>query len=101
MAPLESLRDALMRRVFLLACSHVRLFALLVLCAWAAPVASAGELSVTPRKVELTDAYSGRQLLVSGGGHDLTRSAHYASNDPKVARVDEHGYVTPVGDGSA
>src|SRR5262249_44038238 len=35
------------------------------------------------------------------GGRDLTRSARYASSDPNVAHVDERGYVTPAGDGSA
>jgi hypothetical protein len=88
-----------MRKASFLPRCRARLFGALVLCACAAP-APAAELSVTPRKLELTDAYAGRQLLVSDGKRDLTRSARYASSDPKVAKVDEHGYITPTGDGA-
>jgi hypothetical protein len=69
--------------------------------ALAAQPSVAAELSITPRKVELTDAYAGRQLLVSSDGRDLTRTVRYTSSDPSVAHVDENGYVTPAGDGSA
>src|SRR5262245_3181867 len=84
-APREFLRAHTMRPALLPTCSRIRLFAALVCCACNAP-AAAGELSVLPAKVELADAYAGRQLLVSSGGRDLTRSARYASSNPTVAR---------------
>ncbi|MBN9119547.1 MAG: DUF1553 domain-containing protein [Planctomycetes bacterium] len=52
-------------------------------------------------KVELPDAFAGQQLLVSDSGRDVTREATYTSTNPKVAKVDAKGYVTPAGDGSA
>src|SRR5262249_25307799 len=98
--PITLAETASMRKASFLPRCRARLFGALVLCACAAS-APAAELSVTPRKVELTDTYAGRQLLVSDGKRDLTRSARYASSDPKVAKVDEHGYITPTGDGAA
>ncbi len=69
--------------------------------AFAAGPAAAADLSVTPREVRFTDAYDGRQLVVSAGERDLTRAAHYASSDAAVVRVDDRGYLRPVGDGAA
>src|SRR5436305_611719 len=63
--------------------------------------ASAAELNVTPATVELRDAYTGRQLLVAQGEKDVTRSAHYTSDNPSVVHVDERGYLTPASDGEA
>jgi hypothetical protein len=60
-----------------------------------------GELIVSPGKVELADAYSGRQLLVRGQAGDATSRAKFVSSDPKVALVDAEGFVAPVGDGAA
>src|SRR5436190_10230663 len=71
------------------------------LCLVGALSASAAELSVSPATVELRDAFDGRQVLVSRGEKDVTRTARYASSNPGVIRVDERGYVTPVGDGKA
>ncbi len=51
--------------------------------------------------MELPDAFSGQQLLVSDNGKDVTRDATYASTNASVATVDAKGYVTPTGDGSA
>jgi hypothetical protein len=55
---------------------------------------------VSPSKVELRDAFEGRQLLVSEKGKDLTRETRFVSANPAVAQVDDKGYVTPTGDGS-
>ncbi|MDB5310970.1 MAG: hypothetical protein JWO38_5172 [Gemmataceae bacterium] len=62
-------------------------------------LAPAGPVCV-PSKVELRDAFDGRQLLVADAGRDLTREAKYSAMNPAVAKVDEKGYVTPTGDGS-
>jgi hypothetical protein len=63
--------------------------------------AAAGELTVSPREVAFPDAYDGRQLLVSESEHDLTRAAIYTSSNAAVVRVDDRGYLRPVGDGTA
>src|SRR5262249_36905270 len=63
--------------------------------------AAAADLSVSPREVAFTDAYDGRQLLVSEGEHDLTRAARYSSSDAAVVRIDDRGYLRPAGDGAA
>ncbi len=67
----------------------------------AAQRAAAAELTVTPRAIVFKDAFDGRQLLVSAGDRDVTRAARYASSDAAVVRVDDRGYLQPVGDGSA
>src|SRR5262249_50284784 len=58
-------------------------------------------LAVSPREVVFTDAYDGRQLLVSLAEHDLTRAARYSSSDAAVVRIDDRGYLRPTGDGAA
>jgi hypothetical protein len=63
--------------------------------------AAAADLLVSPREVAFTDAYDGRQLLVSQGEHDVTRAARYASSDAAVVRIDDRGYLRPAGDGTA
>src|SRR5262249_7836637 len=51
--------------------------------------------------VAFTDAYDGRQLVVSAAERDVTRTSRYASSDAAVVRVDDRGYLRPVGDGAA
>jgi len=63
--------------------------------------AAAAELAVYPSTVAFADAYDGRQLVVSEGERDVTRAARYTSSDTAVVRVDDHGYLRPVGDGAA
>ncbi|HEY3787919.1 MAG TPA: DUF1549 domain-containing protein, partial [Urbifossiella sp.] len=60
---------------------------------------SAAAPTCLPPKIELHDAFEGRQLLVSNGNKDITREAKYTSANPAIAKVDRHGYVTPTGDG--
>jgi hypothetical protein len=77
------------------------LFSLLTLtCLGPATVVSA-EWTVTPREVTFKDAFDGRQLLVADGERDVTRSAGYTSSDVSIVRVDDRGYLRPVGDGTA
>jgi hypothetical protein len=64
-------------------------------------IASSAELNVTPATVELRDAYTGRQVLVSQGEKDVTRTARYISDNPTIVQVDDRGYLTPIGDGEA
>ena len=59
------------------------------------------DLAVSPREVIFTDAYDGRQLLVSEGEHDVTRAARYSISDAVVVRIDDRGYLRPAGDGAA
>src|SRR5262249_24898341 len=68
---------------------------------FAALAVPAAELTVVPQRVELHDAFEGRQLLVALGDRDVTRAARYTSSDPAVVRVDRHGYLSPAGDGTA
>jgi hypothetical protein len=74
------------------------LFATLV--AFAGDVRAA-DLVCEPNAVEIRDAFAGRQLLVTAGNRDATRTAKYTSTNPAVAVVDAKGYVSPTGDGSA
>ena len=64
------------------------------------PSLARASLTCSARKVELHDAFEGQQLLVSDAGRDVTREVTYRSADPKIAAVDEKGYVTPSGDGA-
>ena len=80
-----------MRQVYLLATVALVAFA---------PNAVAG-VTCSVKSVELPDAFAGQQLLVSDAGRDVTREATYTSTNPKVAKVDAKGYVSPAGDGTA
>jgi hypothetical protein len=83
-------------------CSPARLLpCLLAGLACAATARAAADLEVSPREVVFADAYDGRQLVASQGGHDVTRAARYASSDAAVVRVDERGHLRPAGDGAA
>lgn len=57
-------------------------------------------LSVEPAELELTDAFSGSQILVSSGQTDLTHAAKYSSENPGIAVAGPDGFVRPVADGS-
>lgn len=57
------------------------------------------QLSSPTSRIELTDSFAGRQILVSAGNSDVTRDATYKSDNPAVARVDAAGYVTAAGNG--
>ena len=67
--------------------------------------ALAQKLTVMPTSVELTGPEARQQLIAEGAvaehSEDWTRVAQWASSDPKVAAVDEHGVISPVGDGEA
>ena len=53
----------------------------------------------TPTSITLRDAYAGWQLLVSDHDRHVTPDATFASDNPAIALVDSHGYVTPRGNG--
>ncbi|HVX12691.1 MAG TPA: DUF1549 and DUF1553 domain-containing protein [Pirellulales bacterium] len=75
-------------------------FGLLGLAAAAqAMAAETGSLAVNPPRVMLEDSLARRQLLVSAAGGDVTHAAVYQVANPAVARVEEGGYVVPVGPG--
>jgi hypothetical protein len=61
----------------------------------------AAELAVAPAEFVLADAYDRRQLVVTFNGQDVTRDAVYLASDPAVVRVDDKGYVEPLGPGTA
>lgn len=62
------------------------------------------ELSVTPQTVSLRGKESTQRLivtgLVAGQAVDQTRNAAFTSETPNVVRIDSHGVVTAVGDGT-
>src|SRR5579872_5627958 len=64
----------------------------------------AAGLSILPSAVELAGPEARHQLLAEAAldGHqeDWTRSAAWTSSDPKIAKVDQTGMVTPVSDGA-
>lgn len=62
--------------------------------------ASAADLAVTPSEVVFRDSFERRQLLVSVGESDVTRSANYRPADENVVRLDGRGFLVPVGIGS-
>jgi hypothetical protein len=53
--------------------------------------------------VELSGPEARQQMLAEGSlanhQEDWTRTAEWSSSDPKIATVDEHGFVRPVSDG--
>lgn len=64
------------------------------------PAFASAAVTCASAKVELHDAFEGRQLLVGEGNRDVTRESKYGSANPKVATVDEKGYVSAAGDGT-
>jgi hypothetical protein len=81
----------------------IRNLSLLTVVACCAARASAAEISVYPPKPVLHGTAARQQLLVTATSSersaDRTRTAHYRSENEKVARVDAAGVVTPVSDG--
>src|SRR5262245_56972513 len=78
--------------------------ALLLLLA-AAPLPAA-ELKVLPAEVPLSGPAAGQRLLVLTADNgryvaDRTAAAKFSSSNPAVAKVDEAGHVSAVGDGEA
>ncbi len=65
----------------------------------ALPRLQAAELRVEPAKVEFTDAFARRQLLVTVDGRDATRKATYLSRKPEIVSVDAAGYLVPHANG--
>jgi hypothetical protein len=61
----------------------------------------AAGLTCATKSIQFEDAFAGWQLLASDGEQDVTREARYESSNPAIARVDDKGYVTPAGDGTA
>lgn len=65
----------------------------------------AQKIVVLPPSVELTGPEARQQMVAEGSvashQEDWTRTAEWSSSDPKIAIVDEHGLVRPVGDGEA
>jgi hypothetical protein len=74
---------------------------LLIVPVSSTPCVAAGSLTCTTQSISFEDAYAGWQLIVANGERDATRDARYTSSNTAVARVDDKGYVTPAGDGSA
>ncbi len=79
----------------------LRVVLILLIVASVAPRAAAGPLTCTTQSIAFEDAYAGRQLIVADSEKDVTREARYTSSNAAVVRVDDKGYVTPAGDGSA
>jgi hypothetical protein len=58
------------------------------------------EVTSSIKKIELADAFEGRQVLVSAGDRDVTHEVKFAVDDAEVATVDAAGYVMARGNGS-
>jgi hypothetical protein len=58
------------------------------------------ELTVSPNKVVLEDSLARRQLLVTAATGDVTHACTYEVANPAVARIDDAGYVIPIGPGA-
>lgn len=68
--------------------------------------AESSALVLLPERITLTGPQASQRLLVEARRDgqfvgDWTAKAVFASSNPKVARVDRHGVVRPVGDGAA
>ncbi|MCU1236981.1 MAG: hypothetical protein JWP63_4948 [Candidatus Solibacter sp.] len=67
--------------------------------------ALAQKLAVLPPTVELTGPEARQQLIAEASlaehSEDWTPKTQWSSSDPKIAAVDAHGIVSPVGDGEA
>lgn len=70
-----------------------------------AAAASAADLAILPGPVTLDGPESYQQLLAEASldnhQEDWTRTAHWTSSNPAVAKVDESGMIRPAGDGEA
>jgi hypothetical protein len=103
--PLHAIQPACPRETAFMTpvCFLIRLLPILVtgLTLAAGVRAAAADLTVSPREVAFTDAYDGRQLVVSEGEHDVTHAALYTSSNAAVVCVDDRGYLRPAGDGTA
>jgi hypothetical protein len=64
-----------------------------------------GPLQLLPPAIELNGPEARHQLLAEANdgpaSEDLTRQAEWRSSNPKVAKVDASGLVTPISDGEA
>jgi hypothetical protein len=68
--------------------------------------ATAGEVRLLPPSARLTGPHARQRFLVERadgevGTADLTKKAVFATDNPRVAKVDAAGFVVPVGDGLA
>jgi len=76
----------------------------LLIAALLSPLAAAGELAVYPPAVALTGPQAGAQLgafdsIAGRATAELTASAQYASENPRIATVDAKGLVKATGNG--
>lgn len=62
---------------------------------------SAAELQVQPPAIQIHDAFSRVQVLVTLDGRDVTRVAAYESGNTQIATVDATGLVQPASAGSS
>src|SRR5690606_38766423 len=69
-----------------------------------APALAEQTLSVHPPEFHLRGKAASQRLVVTGQKDgrmaDVTREAVFQSETPNVVQVDEHGIVTPTGDGA-
>ncbi|MEM7013847.1 MAG: DUF1549 domain-containing protein, partial [Verrucomicrobiota bacterium] len=66
-----------------------------------ATVSQGAELSVFPEVIRLVGPNSSQQLLVSAGNQDVTRESTFEIEPAGVVKIDDRGFATPVGGGSA
>ena len=99
------MRDRFLHRVCF-PCLLVSCFLTVSASARAEDTNGAKSLEVAPAQFELAGMHQGRQFLVTlmdgaSKPRDVTRQAHYKVKPSGVVRVSAHGYVRPVGKGTA
>lgn len=78
----------------------VRTYQFALLLALASAGVGRAELHSSVASIVLTDAFAGRQILVTSNGLDATHQARYTSSNRAIALVDNKGYVQPAGNGT-
>ena len=77
---------------------------IILLLAFCGTLFASPDFAILPATVDLSGPADSHQVLaeavVEGHQEDWTRTAHWSSSNPAIARVDQTGLITPVADGT-
>ena len=76
-------------------------FTFLTISAALLPAPVVAGFTTTTKEIVFKDAFAGYQIIVAVGENDVTRDVKYSSSNLAIVRVDDKGYATPTGNGSA
>ncbi|HEX5104740.1 MAG TPA: Ig-like domain-containing protein, partial [Pirellulaceae bacterium] len=79
----------------------MRLLAIVAMVLGAAAPCLAQGIQIWPSEVKLAGPFARQQVLISQEGNDVTHEATFASSDPSIVAIRDHGYLVPLGDGEA